>query len=394
MNHRENPNAALSPYLFSFSDDVSIPKGGQKSKETAQAMFNRVFKMEVFGGEAADGTGSLGSHSIRKFAATHARRSGCRRKDDKDIRGRWKSKARVSDVYKDTELPYPDAKAEKLCFGGACYYLFPKEVRNTAVEDEGKSTTAMTKTFILSKVVPNNRKRLPDSAALVLGKALLRLIYSPYDSTNHLVPQAFKDRIRLDLNAIVAATVRGVDCNAPDYNPIRRVLVDVTGNQGCVYIDVVPVFDGEQAAVGTVEHGGAEILGGGGAAGVSAQLLSLQAAASQIRRELQELRTNQMADRVLFTKHFTVVNGNLQIINLQLGVRGGQRTTPGDDDDVAAAALTAIAGRGAPPSLSPNPKNLFELWDEYQVGIGGRKAARLFSQEECGGKVKHKYMQA
>ncbi|KAI2488930.1 hypothetical protein MHU86_25984 [Fragilaria crotonensis] len=85
--------------LFNFSDDVSIPKGGQKSKETAQTMFNKIFKMEVFGGETADGgTDSLGSHSIRKFAATHARRSGCT-KDDKDIRGRWKSKARVSDVY-------------------------------------------------------------------------------------------------------------------------------------------------------------------------------------------------------------------------------------------------------------------------------------------------------
>jgi hypothetical protein len=235
-------------------------------------------------------------------------------------------------MYEDTELPYPDAKvAQKLCFGGACYYLFPEEVRSTAVE-EGESMTAMTKTFILSKVVPNIRKRLPDSAALVLGKALL---YSPYDSTNHRVPQAFKDRIPLDLNAIVTATVRGVDCNAPDYNPIRRVPVVVTGDQGCVYIDVVPVFDEQQAAVGTVEHGGAGILGGGGAAGVSAQLLSLQAAASQIRRELQELRTNQMADRVLFTKHFTVVNGNLQRINLQPGVRGGRRTTPGDDDVTA-----------------------------------------------------------
>jgi hypothetical protein len=96
-----------------------------------------------------------------------------------------------------------------------------------------------------------------------------------------------------------------------------------------------------------------------------------------------------MADRVLFTKHFTVVNGNLRRINVYPGVRGGRRSTPGDDDGIAAAALTAIAGRGAPPSLSPNPKNPFELWDEYQVGIGGRKAAHLFSQAERGGKVKH-----
>jgi hypothetical protein len=72
--------------------------------------------MEAFtgikgGGIAAEG---VGSHSIRKFAATHACRLGCT-KDDKDICGRWKLKTCVSDVYKDSELPFPDAKvAEKL----------------------------------------------------------------------------------------------------------------------------------------------------------------------------------------------------------------------------------------------------------------------------------------
>ena len=194
----------------------------------------------------------------------------------------------------------------------------------------------------------------------------------------------------MELNEVVTATVRGVNCNAPDYNPIRRVPVVVTGDQGCVYIDVVPVFD-EHQATSNVEGGGAGILSGGGRAGILAQSLSLQAAASQIWRELQELRTNQMAERVLFTNHFTVVNGNLQQINLQPGVRSGRRSTPGNDDNIDAAALTVIAGRGAPPSLSPNPKNLFELWDENHVGIGGRKAARLFSQAERGGKVKHIY---
>ena len=64
----------------------------------------------------------LGTHSTRKFASTHARRSGCT-KDEKDHRGRWKSKGRVSDIYDDTELPYPDAKVcEMLCIGGPCFY--------------------------------------------------------------------------------------------------------------------------------------------------------------------------------------------------------------------------------------------------------------------------------
>jgi hypothetical protein len=41
-------------------------------------------------------------------------------------------------------------------------------------------------------------------------------------------------------------------------------------------------------------------------------------------------------------------------------------------------------------TLSPNPRSLYLLWDEYENGIGGRKAARLFSREERG-KVKDKF---
>jgi hypothetical protein len=124
--------------------------------------------MEALTGIEGDGIAAegVGSHSIRKFAATHARCWGCT-KDDKDIRGRWISKTRVSDVFEDTK---------KLCIGGPCFYLFPDELTNAAVEN---GLTAMMRTFILSNVVHNARKRVPDLVALVLDKALLWLIYSP-----------------------------------------------------------------------------------------------------------------------------------------------------------------------------------------------------------------------
>ncbi len=271
LNLRCNPNASLFPYVFGFCDDNSIPSGGKESKETA----HNIFKMEASTGNecgdiAAEG---VGSHSIRKFAATHARCSGCT-KDDKDIRGHWKLKTRVSDVYEDTKLPFPDAKvAEKLCIGGPCFYLFPNELTNATVEN---GLTAMMKTFILSNVVPNARKRVPDLVALVLGKALLWLIYSPYDATNQVVPQDFKTQIRLEWNEIVSATVVGVDCDAPSYNPIRRV-----------HIDVVPSLD----EAGGDEEGAAIFHGACGHAamatttgGLTAQLLAVQSLAIQIRR--------------------------------------------------------------------------------------------------------------
>ena len=103
----------------------------------------------------------LGSHSIRKYAAAHTRKCGCN-KDEKDIRGRWKSIGQVSDVYDDLELPYPAAKvAEKLAIGGACYYLFPNEdssVNGGVIDGAVGNNIEMMKTFVLSGVAPNIRK--------------------------------------------------------------------------------------------------------------------------------------------------------------------------------------------------------------------------------------------
>ena len=41
-------------------------------------------------------------------------------------------------------------------------------------------------------------------------------------------------------------------------------------------------------------------------------------------------------------------------------------------------------------TLLPFPRNLHTLWNEYEFGIGGRKAAKDFTPQERG-RVKHKY---
>ena len=67
LNLQSSPSAAASPYVFAFSEDVTIPSGGHKTKEIAQTIFGqKVFKREEF-----QSAGLLGSHSIRKFASTH-----------------------------------------------------------------------------------------------------------------------------------------------------------------------------------------------------------------------------------------------------------------------------------------------------------------------------------
>jgi hypothetical protein len=86
--------------------------------------------------------------------------------------------------------------------------------------------------------------------------------------------------------------------------------------------------------------------------------LAIQSLTSQIRRELQEMRTNQMADRVFAAKNFLIVNSNIRRIALQPGLRGSMGTVAGGSDDNPRGAPLVIAGLGAAPaSLSPNPKN-------------------------------------
>eukprot|EP00957_Ditylum_brightwellii_P068789 5221711-Ditylum_brightwellii.AAC.1 len=48
---------------------------------------------------------------------------------------------------------------------------------------------------------------------------------------------------------------------------------------------------------------------------------------------------------------------------------GNEVGVAGDGDEVIPYAIT----------LSPNPSNLLILWQEYEHGIGGRKAARHFT---------------
>ena len=141
----------------------------------------------------------------------HVRRSGIN-KDDKDICRCWKLAKRVSDVYNDVELPFPEAKvADKLCIGGPCYYLFPDELLGTTASvGDGAGDANLTpvlKTFILTNVIPNIRKVLSEDASLVLGKAMFWIICPSNDAANEIVPKLIKDQIRLEWNEVVSALI-------------------------------------------------------------------------------------------------------------------------------------------------------------------------------------------
>jgi hypothetical protein len=124
--------------------------------------------------------GPVGSHSVRKWASTHARKNGCG-KAEKDIRGRWKKGRRISDVYDDIDLPNPDAKvAGRLCIGGPCKYVL-------------KEGSGITGNFLLEHVVPSIRTRFSDSVSKVLA---LPLLWSVFENDDDYLPREMADRIR------------------------------------------------------------------------------------------------------------------------------------------------------------------------------------------------------
>ena len=82
-------------------------------------------------------------------------------------------------------------------------------------------------TFILSNVVPNIRRQLPDLTAIVLGKAVLWLCFS--SDANKFVAAEYSNQLKTEC---VKAGIVGPKSE----NTILKVQIIVSGDQGTVYM--------------------------------------------------------------------------------------------------------------------------------------------------------------
>jgi hypothetical protein len=208
-----NANTWQSPYIFAFSPDHEVPSGGNKSKAKVQRVVKEIFKGEFF---ATDSPIAIGTHSFRKYAATYCRNCGAS-KDDKDLRGRWKSGGRVSDVYDDTDLPFIDMKVcAMLCVGGPCSYV---------VEADGIDND-----FIVQNVVPNIAAKFGEAVALVLGRALLWTVFS---DKAEWVPGVIRTRVQAAYHGLPTHLEAG-------QNPVRKTLlvVAIAGNGQTIVTEI------------------------------------------------------------------------------------------------------------------------------------------------------------
>jgi hypothetical protein len=351
----------LNTFLFTTAGD-----NPQASAKTAGDHLKRVLRDPHFQQRLP---GKLGMHSGRKCGKTFARRQG-ESKDNTDFRGRWKGKARPSDVYEDTILEYPDAKvAATLCIGGPIKYSLRE---NSGVDNA----------WLGEHVVPNIATRYPEEVWSVLGTALLWACFdqeaSPY------VPAWIRDHVVQSYQQLGEHVPEGE-------NPVEKLHLVISGNDDMVDIQALaPAADGAAAAAPGVAN----------AAGTHATMLALQNEIRNLRFETAELfqqLNNRMGRMETNQQHqHERVHENLQRLNqLRFPVvrhRQAQAQPEGANNGNAHNAANAQVPleQGRPATLFPRPSTLNILWQEYQFGVGGRLPARLFTREQSG-RVKHAY---
>jgi hypothetical protein len=371
------PGSQMSPYIFSFSNDFSVPLGGKKASSAASKMIAAVFGSDdFFKGSKA------GTHSIRKYAATHCRNEGIS-KDDVESRGRWRDGRRVSNRYEDPTLPFVDVRAcEKLCQGGACTYV--------------AQPGCVTQEFLCSHVVPAIATKFGANVAIVLGSAVMWTIFS---SHSDMVPDIIRSRVIQAYDALHNKIPNAV-------NPIERRNLVIAGEGSNFTLATsgnsnIPEEQNELAVVPTHEQAG-------GAA--------FRSALSTTMNQLTEVRQGQIEvveamkqhkDRVdeQMLKFHRTLTTELRKISRRPDRMMQQAAAAANSAASVAPNVTALVvahpepeqhqpmdinnltfhAAGLHATLSPTPPNLYALCQEYYVGIDGRKPTKDFTKKERGG---------
>jgi hypothetical protein len=171
-------------------------------------MLRLIFKTAEFVAVCAHIVGLVGTHSIRKFAASLASLFG-KSSSDIETRGRWKGadgKDIVRSAYITPEQPFVDASvASTLCNGSPVAYVVRPECAQF-----------VTDAWLCDKIVPHLYHffgRTTESCVLVLGRALL---YAAMDDN-------FEDRMQHDQRERIRAEVARICPAGLLVNPIKRV---------------------------------------------------------------------------------------------------------------------------------------------------------------------------
>jgi hypothetical protein len=342
----------------------------------------------------------LGTHSNRKWATTRAQRKGAR-KEQINLRGRWIqdiNSSIVSRHYINPEDYYTDAYvASLLCEGGPIKYMLRED------------TQQVTGIWLYQAVVPGLLQRFARDHRFLMVMALAKLWAVFDDAACEELPVAEVGRIRHAYTQTFGAI---------DGNPVVKVRQRVLNVDGRLEIVVAGntsmVDDGEgeeqreprqqhQQQDGTMNNGNMMALSQHQHQELLQRLDMLQA-----EQQAQRAWMQQMFDRVITnqrryggTVHSSFARGNRQeqqrrtLQQQRAAADAAAEATDGATNAGERPARAEATGDVAPPrpraarpavsreaKLVGRPRCLYELWQEYQFGIGNNKPAKNFTTAE------------
>ena len=350
----ELTNAAQSEFLFCDTDE----NPDTVKKQVSDILNKKGFSTDDWKAhQHAEGnnehdSNNVGTHSFRKLAATMARLAG-RGQDKVDCRGRWRDTQRISDRYTSISLPFIDANvAASLCPGGPAKYVV-------------KEGSNVTDNWLVTDFVPHIAAKLGNRVAVVLGKALLWCLMEPL--MVKAIPGFLKNRLMDRYSSLQTLE--------ENTNPIERITISVYPVDGT--LQIAPIMD---------LFGGV----GGGTAGVAVgdtqrAILSQNHALRGRVEELSVTVTNSF-ERVFLkmgTLHKVVQRYANRPAQINRGFVGREHNN-NNDDNGDNENRNDRAQENYETTLSKQPKDMYKMWEEYEFGLEGRKAARKFNLRERG----------
>jgi len=280
--------------------------------------------------------GNLNTHSFRKGATTYAVRSGAP-KENVMRRGRWQSRRSTVDIYIDINLPYPDALVAAAVAGpdGPCEYKLCSF--NGVLTDE----------VLKSTFAPKSAQVLPNALALLMAKALIWAACAEIA----LMPSNLKSQIKHQVRALTGS----------NESPISRIPLHVRGYGD--QMTLIPVEDN----IGSPRH----------------QLDSetaLFGLSLSVRREMADIKHDIKEGFRAITQDLDRIRANVARIAVQPRVRSIAQVEAPEATTMGTVRLRHLG----------TPKNLYDLWKEYEFGLDGRKPAKNLTSTERG-KCKSSY---
>jgi len=408
-------------FLFGERNDDSEPSRTNSNYSNA---LKAQWRKDAFKQVQSQVRGGIGTHSIRKFAATWASEHGCTTQEV-ETRGRWKGgrSGRVVNLYINVkQLPTDGKVSGVLCVGQPVKYKL-------------KPNSGITRDWLLTNVVPGIRDHFDtDSNNRIADVLALPLLFACLDpELEHLMSQEVMERVEAAWHQLRMGTDHPID-----WNPVEKVVLQVHRYENSLVIDELLSF-GDNGGGGT---------GGGGDLMVANQVAGNQQQLGIIVNQLHQVKMKQAEDRQAMETGISALRSYTQYqfttVHRTLGRMLHQAPTRRVARPAAAAEARHLAGnggrggggnggRGAPPvgggagrggngagrggngagrglggylaaripasrrlvandaNLSKTPRHLHDLWREWTDGLFNNKPASQLNPTERGGRLKHTY---